>query len=100
MAMTTPPHISVPRWRPSLKRLPVSDVGEFNVAVDNLNSRKKKKLTARTARRILKRCFDEKCRKLLATHALNFSVRGLSSLNEPMAPDNKQFKTYDSVSAM
>ena len=38
----TPPHISVPRWRPSLKMLPVSDVGEFNVAVDNLNSRKKK----------------------------------------------------------
>ena len=99
MAMTTPPHISVPRWRPSLKMLPVSDVGEFNVAVDNLNSRKKKKLTARTARRILKRCFDEKCRKL-GTHALNFSVLGLSSLKEAMTPDNKQFKTYDSVSAM
>ena len=98
--MTTPPHISVPRWRPSLKMLPVSDVGEFNVAVDNLNLRKKKKITARTVRSILKRCFDEKCRKLLGTHALNVSVRGLSFLNEPMAPDNKQFKTYDSVSAM
>ena len=80
--------------------LPVSDVKEFNVAADNLNSRKKKKINSKNSKKDSKRCFDEKCRKLLGTHALNFSVRGLSFLNEPMAPDNKQFKTYDSVSPM
>ena len=57
MAMTTPPHISVPRWRPSLKRLPVSDVGEFNVAVDNLNSRKKKKINSKNSKKDSKKVF-------------------------------------------
>ena len=57
MAMTTPPHISVPRWRPSLKMLPVSDVGEFNVAVDNLNLRKKKKINRKNSKKDSKKVF-------------------------------------------
>lgn len=55
--MTTPPHISVPRWRPSLKMLPVSDVGEFNVAVDNLNLRKKKNNNSKNSKKDSKKVF-------------------------------------------
>ena len=55
--MTTPPYISVPRWRPSLKMLPVSDVGEFNVAVDNLNLRKKKKINRKNSKKDSKKVF-------------------------------------------
>ena len=61
--MTTTPHISVPRWRPSLKMLPVSDVGEFNVAIDNLNSRKKK-INSKNSKKDSKKVFWRKMQKI------------------------------------